>query len=155
MATKFHKFTGVGEWFKIFIPDDYNGVKRYTLNFYPDDKKAIKDSGIQLRYDRATNSYIRPRRELEKRINDKMVEFGRPEIVDKDDTPWDTAEMGYIGNGSRVELTIAVYDTKGFGKGHRLEKVKILEFIPYEKQETEPQKQERRAEPSTKSRRPF
>ena len=156
MATNYHKFTGTGEWFKIFVPDDYNGVKRYTLNFYPDDRQAIKDAGIQLRYDRKTDSYIRPRRDVIKRIKDDLVEFGPPAVINAEGDEWDSTEMGYIGNGTKVELTIAVFDTKAFGKGHRLEKVRILELVPYEKKETEPQKEERKSEPSTrKTKMPF
>lgn len=151
MATKFYKFTGTGEWFKIFQPDEYLGKSRYILNFYPDDKQAIKEAGIQLRYDRATNSYIRPRREVSKKFKDEIVEFGRPEVVDKDGNEWVSEEMGYIGNGTKVELTISVYDTKNYGKGHRLEKVRILDLVQYEKSETEPQKEERAAEPTVKT----
>jgi len=149
MATKFYKFTGIGEWFKIFVPDDYNGVKRYTLNFYPDDRQAIIDSGLQLRYDRKTNSFIRPKRDVEKRIKDEIVQFGPPEIVNFANEKWESREMGLIGNGTKVELTIAIFDTK-MGKGHRLEKVRVLDLKTYEKPETEGQKEEKKTEPSVK-----
>lgn len=159
MATKYHKFTGRGEWFKIFVPDEFPvGQKKYTLNFYPDDRQAIKDAGIQLRYDRKTDSFIRPRRDVFKKIRNEVVEFGPPVVVNKDGEEWNSESMGYLGNGTKVELTIAVYETQGFGKGHRLEKVRILDLVPYTKEEavTEPQKEEQKTEPSVKKvRMPF
>jgi len=36
-----------------------------------------------------------------------------------------------IGNGSLVELNVAVFDTKFKGKGHRLEGIRILDLIEY------------------------
>lgn len=73
-------------------------------------------------------------------------EFGGPKIVDKDDSVMveyikgEDGNGGYvwvrkgtptlIGNGSEVEVTVAVYDTQ-MGKGQRLESVKVLDLIEY------------------------
>lgn len=134
MATKFYKFKGKIAWaHHLFIPDDYKGVKRYTVDFYPDDREAIKASGMQLRYDRDTNSFIRPRREVERKFADETVQFGPPRILDAEGNDFD----GRIGNGSTAELTIAVFDTKTFGKGHRLEEVRIIDLVEYDRPEGE------------------
>ncbi len=137
---------------KLWAPDDYEGVRKWTLNFYPDDKEAVKDSGLALRYDTKTNSYIRPRRDLEKKIKDEIVHFEAPTVLDESGRIWDPEVLGYPGNGSRVEITLSVFDTRMKIKGHRLEKVRILKNIPYERELTESQKEEAKVEPSlTKS----
>ncbi len=130
MATKIHRFRGKIAWaHHLFNPDDYKGVKRYTVDFYPEDREAIKASGMQLRYDRDTNSFIRPRREVERKFAEETVQFGPPRILDAAGNAFD----GRIGNGSYAELTIAVFDTKTFGKGHRLEEVRILDLVEYDR----------------------
>ena len=54
---------------------------------------------------------------------------GVPKVVDKDDNLWDTENL--IGNGYKVEVYFLVYDTK-FGKGMRLEGVRVLDLVEYE-----------------------
>jgi hypothetical protein len=41
-----------------------------------------------------------------------------------------------IGNGSKVKVSVAVYDTVK-GKGQRLESIQVLDLIEYEKGEYE------------------
>lgn len=58
---------------------------------------------------------------------------GEPKIVRADDTPWDVNTDGFIGNGSEVEVTLAVYDTSRKNiVGTRLDSVKVLNLVPYE-----------------------
>lgn len=157
MATKFHKFTGVGEWFKIFVPDEYDGAKRWTLNFKPDNLEEWKASGIMLRDVKNNPGWFRPRRDCVKLIKGEAVNFEAPVVVNSEGVEWDSNEMGYIGNGSKVELTIAVFDlTARKGKGHRLEKIRILDLVEYQKPLTENQKEEEKTEPSVaKKKLPF
>lgn len=56
---------------------------------------------------------------------------GQPKVVDAHDKPWDFETDGFIGNGSDVEVTVAVYTTK-FSPGTRLEKVKVITNVPPE-----------------------
>lgn len=58
---------------------------------------------------------------------------GEPKVVRADDTPWDVESDGFIGNGSEVEVTLAVYDTSRRNiVGTRLDKVKVISHVPYE-----------------------
>jgi hypothetical protein len=58
---------------------------------------------------------------------------GEPKILRADDTPWDLNADGMIGNGSEVEVTLAVYDTSRKNiVGSRLDSVKVLKHVPYE-----------------------
>ena len=58
---------------------------------------------------------------------------GAPIVLKEDNTRWDYAVDGPIGNGSIVEVTLAVFDIKKYGnKGTRLDKVKVLEHKKYD-----------------------
>lgn len=66
----------------------------------------------------------------------KVLDFasGAPKVVDSMDQPWDLEKNGLIGNGSEVEVTVCVYQTR-FSPGTRLEKVKVLNHVPVETKE--------------------
>lgn len=159
MSTIYLKLQGKIEWAQnLFVPDEYNGAKRYTCSFYPDDnaKKVLKSSGLTLQYKSNSKNfpgeeYIRPRRDLQKLIKGDVVMFDRPEILNKDRTLADPNIK--IGNGSKVEIEIAVFDAGRF-KGHRLERVRILELIEYEKPLTKGQEEASKSEPSVKVNKP-
>jgi len=53
---------------------------------------------------------------------------GAPEVVDEHGINWDVEKDGFIGNGSKLELTVCVY-TAGKAVGTRLEKVRVLEYV--------------------------
>ena len=58
---------------------------------------------------------------------------GVPIVLKEDNTRWDYESDGPIGNGSIVEVTLAVYDIKKYGNtGTRLERVKVIEHKPYD-----------------------
>lgn len=57
---------------------------------------------------------------------------GEPKVLGPDGQTWDYDEDGPIGNGSTVEVVLSVYDTSLKNiVGTRLEKVKVVEHIPY------------------------
>lgn len=159
MATVYLKLQGKIEWAQnLFVPDEYNGAKRYTCGFFPDAeaKAALKASGLGLKFKSDSKNfpgeeYVRPRRDLQKLIKGDIVEFGRPVILNADRTvaPSDIR----IGNGSKVEIEIAVYDA-GRYKGHRLEKVRILDLVEYERPMTKGQEEAAKSEPTTKVNKP-
>jgi hypothetical protein len=63
---------------------------------------------------------------------------GAPEVLKEDNTPWVYETDGPVGNGSIVAVIVDVYDTKASKQGiygSRLSKVKVLEHIPYIKDE--------------------
>ena len=65
---------------------------------------------------------------------------GPPVVTHKDGTPWDIEKDGTIGNGSKVEVTVSVYSIKAYGTtGTRLESVRVLELVVYERPPEEPE----------------
>lgn len=61
---------------------------------------------------------------------------GPPRVVDSEGNPW---EGGLIGNGSKVQIIVEVYDTK-MGKGTRLEALKVVDLVePPQRDEAEGQ----------------
>jgi hypothetical protein len=146
--TVYLKLNGKVEWAQnLFIPDEYSGAKRWTCLFFPDpeSKKKIQESGLRLEFKTNSRSfpgeeYIRPRRDCMKVIKGKTVEFEPPRILNKDGTP--SSER--IGNGTKVQMTLSVFDAGRF-KGHRLEEVRILDLVTYERPE------ENTAEPEVKT----
>lgn len=129
--TQYYRLTGKIEYaHHLFVPDEYpagSGQKRWQCNFYPDDRDALKLTGCQLRYDRKTDSYVRPRRDVRKKIKEEIVEFEPPRVTNADGTPFEDR----IGNGTHAEITISVFPT-GMGNGHRLEAVRILDLVRYD-----------------------
>ncbi len=131
MATKFHKWTGTLEYaYNLFVTETHLGKTYYQVAFFPDDKDLVKESGTQLQFDKKTKSFIKPKREVEKMFGKERVVFGPPLVVDKDGKALDDDVR--IGNGTKAEITVAIFDT-GMGKGTRLESVRILELVPYER----------------------
>lgn len=67
-------------------------------------------------------------------VHTSIEEFGGPpQVVDAEGADWDDGVS--IGNGSTVEVAVTIYDSK-FGKGTRLDGVKVLELVPYESDES-------------------
>lgn len=129
MATDIIYLTGICKWAKFKKPDEkYNN---FTVDFYPrkDAQDKINNSGLQVTPKEDENgSYYKFRRPMTKLINNEVVTFGPPQILNKDNEPFD----GFVGNGSEVTLKLAVFDTKK-GRGHRWEVLRVenlVEFIP-------------------------
>jgi len=134
MATEYYYLTGRVNWAKVRKPDpDYDN---YTIDFYPDAKslEVIKETGIQVepRQSQDEGIFYKFRRPHEKLIKKELVEFGPPQVLDKDNTEFD----GLIGNGSEVTVKISVYDSKK-GKAHRLEAVRVEKLVEYTPENTE------------------
>lgn len=143
MATRKVKLTGPAYWAKVFEDNrDLTGFE-----------DALKDVGgqtcIDLDLDAGNLAKLRKsksmKRGTESPDNDGLtrVRFSRkwqdtyaggaPKVVKADGTVWDYDEDGPIGNGSTVEVVLSVYDTSRKAiVGTRLEKVKVLEHIPYD-----------------------
>lgn len=130
MATLNLYLSGTCKWAKLGVPDQkYNN---FQLDLYPSEKsmKDFINSGLQLQvHESEEGKFIKLRRSVSKVIKGKLVEFGPPTLLDKDNNELDVKKF-LVGNGSAVTVKIAVYDTVK-GKGHRLEKVRIDELIPY------------------------
>lgn len=129
MATKVIYVTGPCKWARVYKPDEKYG--NYSIEVYPDKASmvALAESGIQVSpKEDEEGIYYKFRRDDKKLINNELVEFGPPKVVDKDLTAFDKL----IGNTSNVTLKISVYDTKTKGKGHRLEMIRVNNLVEYE-----------------------
>ena len=132
--------------------------------------EEIKNSGSQVRVKFAENipniddgtRFFTFRRPAEKTFKSGTVNFCPPTIYGKDgknlvsyhrgreqvyqypegeEQPERKGEPVIIGNGSEVEVTVCLYPAGSFGKGTRLESVKIIDLIEYnpdDEEETEP-----------------
>ena len=136
MATKFSNHTGTIKWAKVYKGQEDPLYKNYSIDFYPDDVEALLATGLQVqpRKDKETGEvYFKLRRDVSKLINGKVVEFGPPDVWDSEAKPFDKS----IGNGSKVTIRLAVYDTATKGKGHRLEAVMVNEWVEYKRPDGE------------------
>ena len=129
MATTYKKLQGIAYWAKLQSPDTKFEPHKYKICLYlnDDNMAAFKASGMGLHPktdDKGT--FITLSRPLSKEFAGKTEVFGPPEVI----APDGTAFEGLIGNGSHVECTVVVYDTSK-GKGHRLQRVKILDLVEY------------------------
>jgi hypothetical protein len=144
--TEHFTFDGEARWLKVFEPDQYqDGPKRYVVNLLVDEENHdnFLDSGIRTRVREEEGKYllkfVRDHDAKELTSGDK-IGGGRPNIVDADGEKW---TKGVIGNGSKIRVSVSVYDTK-MGKGHRLNSIKVLEHVPFDDD-----RREREEEPSS------
>lgn len=128
MATRYFKFVGPCKWAKVTKPDDKYNV--YSINLYLNDAMLAKykESGIQVGVKEDDDgTYVVFRRPVQKIIKGELVELGPPK-VDYNGKPLEN----FIGNGSVVEVDVAVYDSLK-GKGHTLQSVRVKELVVYER----------------------
>lgn len=136
MATKFYKIKGKTKWTQnVTQPDEFRGASNYKVHLYDLDKENLaiwQESGVQTkpRVDKEGDTvYTLKRPGGKKIIKNEVVEFGPIEFVDNKGQPITVA----VANGSEVEVHYITYDTNGFGKGHRVNKVivtNLIEFVP-------------------------
>ena len=139
-ATKKYKFKGKGAWFfSLFETDEFGDKEFWKLSFYVDKatKKAIKDTGskAQAKDDDGDRSgvegeYFTFRRNTEMKKRGKTVKLEAPQVFSPEGDLYEEYPQG-LGNGSTCEIEIEVYDAGKFGKGTRLNKVKILDIVEY------------------------
>lgn len=146
MGTRKVVLTGTGYWMRVFAQNrdltgfedalkDVGGqcvmdmdltadefAKLKKAKFMSDGKLSPEDSGL---------TRVKLKRKWQEQYGG-----GAPEVVKADNTPWDYETDGPIGNGSKVAVIVHVYDTARKNIfGARLEKIKVLEHIPYVKDE--------------------
>ena len=143
------EFRGATNWTLNFYPRDaseWDKIKQAGIQRRPKEDDGTK-SGVEGRF-------IPLKRPTTKLIKGKMVYFTPPRIFNKDGSSavsytnnegravysYDdektiinrVGDSIQIGNGSEVEVTLSVYQT-AMGPGNRLEGIKILDLIVYEK----------------------
>lgn len=158
--TKYYTFEGKVQWAKVYTPDEFRGAVRWGLDLYmdkDDEWKKFKESGIQKKVKENENGKgFNLTRSTTKVMKGKMVYFTPPQILDKDgkvlvryvdevgkdvrsyeDPNKVIRRVGdpvMIGNGSLIQVNVSVYPT-AMGPGNRLEAIKIIDLIHYEKPE--------------------
>lgn len=147
-----------------------------------DEEEKIKSAGIQLKKKFAENipniddgsKFFTFKRPTEKKFGEETAFFCPPVIrdregkdivsyklgnktvyqyTDEDNQPEQDGESVLIGNGSDIEVTVCVYPAGSFGKGCRLEAIRIIDLIEYtpeDKEEVEPEDSES-SEPEEKN----
>jgi len=162
MATKWYNIKGRLYWAQVYEPDDFMGAQRWKVSFEPfseEEKKKFLATGIEVgakpnadgielytlrrdvrkvfpKDDEAT--YYTPP-ELTGAVNISYVNAATKQKV-KTFKKSDKIEIEMVGdkvslgNGTVGIVNLSIFDTQK-GKGHRLEGIKILDLVEYEKNE--------------------
>tara|TARA_R110001583_G_scaffold177282_1_gene332303 strand:+ start:34 stop:537 length:504 start_codon:yes stop_codon:yes gene_type:complete len=143
MATRIVKLTGIGEWAKVFednrdmhgydgVYESCDGACTIDVILDEDNLKKLKASRSIKRGKPDPEGRGHTVRFVRKFDGGQARNSGAPVVLKPDNTPWSFDEDGFIGNGSTVEVTLSVYDTRMANiVGTRLDKVKVLEHIEY------------------------
>ena len=114
MATKFYKFKGKAAWAKVKQPDESEYGVNWTIDIYMDKDNwaLLKASGVRLGEIKNPvfpgENGVKFKSPTEKVIKGDVSKFDPPKVTGPDDKPMDDL----IGNGSVVEVVIAVYETR-------------------------------------------
>ena len=145
--------TGYAEYARIFNENmdknpDFHPNGQFNMNFYPEteaDLDTFFGAGVPRSFrgqDRlkipkngsgyGIGKFVKLKRD---NVNPFLPEWGgKPEVVhwdgDKKGLDWSMTEDGEVGNGSKVRIKLTVYG-EGDRVGHRIEKVGIMELVPY------------------------
>jgi hypothetical protein len=143
MATRLVKLRGIAYYPKVFEGNrDLKGYQdalvdvggQTTIDIDLDDRhvELLKRAGTMSRGNPSPDNPGLTRVKFKRKWQEQYG-GGEPKILRADDTTWDVKTDKFIGNGSEVEVTISVYDTKRKGiVGTRLDQVKVLKLVPYE-----------------------
>ena len=118
-----------GQYNTVFVPKDDNELKKMIDLGFPEESMG--------------NSMIKPIAAAENRLGMKLKRpnkhpsgyenmGGAPSVTHGiTNNPWDNIEDGALGNGTKVMVKISIYG-EGSTASVRLEKVGILEHVPFE-----------------------
>lgn len=167
MATRYLSLRGQIKWAKVYEPDAFMGAENYKLSFYPgneDEWAKFKATGLELQpkedTDGVSGKYITLRRPTKKLIKDDLIVFTPPKITGEVNVSYQdengtevrqynkadkvkvnrVGEPTELGNGTEVIVNFSYYDTIK-GKGHRLENIRVLKLVEYDR-ENIPEKEE-------------
>jgi hypothetical protein len=126
------KFVPEGQYNMEFYPETEEELDK-LLNEAKERKKTIK---LKDPYDGEGYGVGKWVKISRNHVNRSVEEFGGPPVVVKMDDDqqagsWDFDEDGLIGNGTKARVKIVFYG-EGNLAGHRLEKLGVLEHVPYE-----------------------
>ena len=153
MATRKVRIEGIAEWAKVFEQnremtgykptpqavgayEECNGACKIDIIMNDENFKRLKASKSMMSGtddDLGRGKKVTFVRKFE---TGRDWDSGAPIVLKEDNTRWDYEVVGPIGNGSVVEVTLAVYDIKKYGNtGTRLERVKVIEHNKYDPDE--------------------
>lgn len=131
MAVQTIYLSGEAKWARVFESQmDTKFGEKFHLNLKPDDASRIilKSSGSRVKaHEEEDGTWYKFSRDNKKEFKGELTVLGPPKVVDKDGT---TSFDKMIGNGSKVTVKLDIYDSK-YGKGTRLEAVRVDEHVPY------------------------
>lgn len=135
-----HSVIGTGSWARLFefnrdkasFHEEYDGAYVIDVTLEQDQLDIVSNSGSRINPRVGEDGvFVKfKRRHLHPSI---PALGGPPKVVDQDDQPWNPEVL--IGNGSKVEVFFTVYETSK-GKGTRLEGVRVLDLVEYEREDT-------------------
>ena len=136
-----HSVKGIANWAKVFdfnrdkgsFYEDCDGACTIDVLLDQEELAKLAESGSRLK-PKVTEDGISVKFKRKFKHPSIPALGGAPKVVDSEDNVWDTEVS--IGNGSEAEVFFTVYDTK-FGKGTRLEGVRITNLVEYERPEGE------------------
>ena len=103
--TQYVTFSGTAKWAKVYVPDEFRGAERWTVDLYMDDPaewEKFKKLGIQKKI--KTNeegTYFNITRPTNKLIKGKIVYFTPPIVLDKDGTEI----VKYVDDKGRIVIS--------------------------------------------------
>jgi len=167
LATNFYKLRGTLKWAKVYEPDSFMNAENYKIAFYPLDEKEwdkFKATGLELKIkddtDGVSGKFVTFRRPTKKLIKDDLVIFTPPEITGLVNVSYEdengnkirsynkadklkikrVGNVVELGNGTEAIVNFCVYDTVK-GKGHRLESIRVLQLVEFEREDYEQEKE--------------
>jgi hypothetical protein len=144
MGTRKVKLVGPAYWCKVFAENrdltgyedalkEIGGQCTIDIDLDKDNMEKLIKSKSMLRGRQSEDNPGTTRVKLRRKWTEQFG-GGAPEVIKADGSVWDWDMDGPIGNGSTVEAIIHVYDTSRKSiVGTRLEKVKVVEHVKYEK----------------------
>ena len=148
MGTRKVVIKGKGYWMKVFEQNrdltgfndalvDIGGQTVMDIDLEPSEVEKLKKAKFMSAGKPSPEDSNLTRMRLKRKWTEQYA-GGAPEVLKEDNTPWVYETDGPVGNGSIVAVIVDVYDTKASKQGiygSRLSKVKVLEHIPYIKDE--------------------
>lgn len=143
MPTRKLKLRGLAYWARVFEDNrdltgyedalkDVGGQTKIDVDLDDENYEKLKQARSMTQGKPSVDNEGMNRVTLKRKWQEKFG-GGAPVVMKSDGSEWDYYEDGPIGNGSVVEVYLSVYDTSRKSiVGTRLDKVKVLEHIPYD-----------------------
>ncbi len=128
MATKQHYLTGIIKYSKLLKPDELYGNYSVDISLDEASQKEFDATGIRVKPKKFDDgdplTYYKFRR---------TSEDGPPLVVDNQGEPFSKP----IGFGSNITVRVESYDSKKYGKGHRLQAVRVNDWVEFNPEKRE------------------